>query len=108
MSIVDKLFNFDISRFRHQFAGLICIQNATDDDRCPHAAIDQCVWSPEVQEHLSNGTYFQYMTENRIPRCQIEVNPGDFYLFNSGCIHQVVPVEGKTPRNCPSDFYRLL
>ena len=104
VSIVDKLFNFDITRFRHQFAGLICIQNATDDDRCPHAIIDQCVWSPEVQEHLSNATYFQYMAENRIPRYQIEVNPGDFYLFNSGCIHQVVPVEGKTPRTVLATF----
>ena len=104
VSIVDKLFNFDITRFRHQFAGLICIQNATDGDRCPHAIIDQCVWSPEVQEHLSNGTYFQYMTERKIPRYQIEVNPGDFYLFNSGCIHQVAHVEGKTPRTVLATF----
>ena len=104
VSIVDKLFNFDISRFHHQFAGLICIQNATDDDRCPHAIIDQCVWSHEVQEHLSNGTYFQYMAEKKIPRYQIEVNPGDFYLFNSGCIHQVAPVEGKTPRTVLATF----
>ena len=104
VSIVDKLFNFEISRFRHQFAGLICIQNATDDDKCPHAIIDQCVWSPEVQERLSNGTYSQYMTENRIPSCQIEVNPGDFYLFNSGCIHQVAHVEGNMPRTVLATF----
>ncbi len=102
--IADKLFNFEISRFSHQFAGLICIQNATDDGRCPHAVIDQCVWSPEVQKHLSNSTYFQYMTENRIPQYQIEVNPGDFYLFNSGCIHQVAHVEGTTPRTVLATF----
>ena len=44
------------------------------------------------------------MTENRIPQYQIEVNSGDFYLFNSGCIHQVAPVEGTTPRTVLATF----
>ena len=104
VSIVDKLFNFEITRFTHQFAGLICIQNATDDGQCPHAVIDQCVWSQEVQENLSNGTYYEYAAENKIPQCQIDVKPGDFYLFNSGCIHAVAPVEGSTPRTVLATF----
>jgi hypothetical protein len=32
------------------------------------------------------------------------VQPGDFYLFNSGCIHQVAPVEGNTHRTVLATF----
>ena len=68
------------------------------------ALIHRCVWSPEVQSHLSNGTYYEYAAQNKIEQQQIEVQPGDFYLFNSGCIHQVAPVEGNTPRTVLATF----
>lgn len=104
VAIDDKLFQFDVSRFTHQFAGLICIQNSVHEGDSPHAVIDRCVWSPEVQEHLSNGTYHEYAAQHNIEQQQIEVQPGDFYLFNSGCIHQVAAVEGDVPRTVLATF----
>ena len=94
VALDDKLFNYEVSRFTHQFAGLICIQNSTYDGNSPQAIIHRCVWSSEVHSHLSNGTYYEYAAQNKIEQQQIEVQPGDFYLFNSGCIHLVAPVEG--------------
>ena len=104
VAIDDKLFNYEVSRFTHQFAGLICIQNSVHDGNSPHAVIHRCVWSPEVQSHLSNGTYHEYAAQSKIEQQQIEVQPGDFYLFNSGCIHQVAAVEGNTPRTVLATF----
>ena len=100
----DKLFNYEVSRFTHQFAGLICIQNSAHDGNSPQAIIHRCVWSPEVHSHLSNGTYYEYAAQNKIEQQQIEVQPGDFYLFNSGCIHLVAPVEGNAPRTVLATF----
>ena len=104
VAIDDKLFNYEVSRFTHQLAGLICIQNSAHDGDSPHAVIHRCVWSPEVQDHLSEGTYHEYAAQNRIEQQQIEVQPGDFYLFNSGCIHQVAAVEGDIPRTVLATF----
>jgi hypothetical protein len=98
VAIDDKLFNFEVSRFTHQFAALICIQNSLHDGDSPHAVIHRCTWSPEVQAHLSDRTYHEYAAQTKIEQQQIEVQPGDFYLFNSGCIHQVAAVEGNIPR----------
>ena len=104
VAIDDKLFNYEVSRFTHQFAGLICIQNSAHDGDSPHAVMHRCGWSPEVQSHLSNGTYHEYAAQSRIEQQQIEVQPGDFYLFNSGCLHQVAAVEGNIPRTVLATF----
>ena len=104
VAIDDKLFNFEVSRFTHQFAGLICIQNSVHDGDSPHAVMHRCTWSPEVQAHLSDGTYHEYAAQTKIEQQQIEVQPGDFYLFNSGCIHQVAAVEGDIPRTVLATF----
>ena len=104
VAVDDKLFNYAVSRFTHQFAGLICIQNSVHDGNSPHAVMHRCTWSPEVQDHLSNGTYHEYAAQSKIEQQQIEVQPGDFYLFNSGCIHQVAAVEGNTPRTVLATF----
>ncbi|MCZ6679652.1 MAG: hypothetical protein O7E52_20680 [Candidatus Poribacteria bacterium] len=98
VGIGDKLFNYAVSRFTHQFAGLICFQNSTQEGKGTHAVVHRCAWTPEIQSHLSHGTFHEYTAESEIQQHGIEVEPGDFYLFNSGYIHQVAAVEGTTPR----------
>lgn len=98
VGIGDKLLNFAVSRFTHQFAGLICFQNSAHEGRSPHAVIHRCFWTSEVEACISNGTFYEYAAANEIEQHCIEVEPGDFYLFNSGCIHEVAAVEGTTPR----------
>ena len=98
VAIDDNLFNFAVSRFTHQFAGLICFQNSAHEGRSPHAVVHRCLGTSEVREHISNGTFYEYAAENEIERHSITVEPGDFYLFNSGCVHEVAAVEGTTPR----------
>ena len=96
--ISDKLFNFQASRFDHNFAGLICMRNPAHKDASPHALIHRCVWTPEIEEHLSHGTYDEYAAQKEIEQFEFNVEPGDFYLFNSGLIHVVKPFESKIAR----------
>lgn len=89
--VMDQLFQFQASRFEYNFAGLICLQNPASREESPHALIHRCPWTPEVQTHLTEGTYEAYMRENQIEAFEFSVEPGDFYLFNSGLIHAVKP-----------------
>ena len=98
VKIVDKLFNYQAARFEHNFAGLICIQNPSSREKSPHALIHRCPWSPDVQEHLTHQTYESYMRQNQIEEFDFSVDPGDFYLFNSGLIHTVRPFISKVAR----------
>ena len=79
-------------------AGLICFQNSVHEGRSRHAVVHQHVWNPELQPNLAGSRFYEYAKENEIQQHRIEVEPGDFYLFNSGCIHEVAAVEGSTPR----------
>ena len=97
-AIDDKLFEFSVSRFKHQFAGLICFQNSLAQGNTPHAVVYRCPWTPEVDSHLTDGTFHEFASANVFQTYQIEVEPGDFYLFNSCCVHEVAAVPGTQPR----------
>lgn len=102
--VFDKLNEFAVSRFEHQFAGLICFQNPASITQSPHATIHNCAWSPEVQAHLDAGTWREYASSKNISTARIVVEPGDFYLFNSGLIHEVGPVTGDRSRMVLATF----
>ncbi|AWT59532.1 MAG: hypothetical protein DF168_00722 [Candidatus Moanabacter tarae] len=90
--------DFVVSRFKHQFAGVLCFQNADETGRAAQGILHRCAWSPEVQTHLSDNSYYEYAEEKGIESSVIELEQGDFYLFNSGCIHEVPKIEGDQPR----------
>lgn len=98
VSRYDKLTAFEVSRFEHQFAGLICFQNPTSTADSPHATIHDCDWNEDIERMIQADTYRTWAAGEGVREAQIVVEPGDFYLFNSGLIHEVGPVIGAQAR----------
>jgi hypothetical protein len=100
VTLREQRFNYAVSRFPHQFAGVLCFQNATHEDhrRSTQAILHRCLWTPEVQPHIEAGTFPDYAAEHRIESCCVDLEPGDLYFFNTRCIHEVPAVQGADPR----------
>jgi hypothetical protein len=94
----EKRFDYAVSRFQHQFAGVLCFQNATHDGRSTQAVLHQCLWTPEVQPHIEEGTFHTYAAERGIGHYRVDLEQGDLYFFNTRCIHEVPGVQGRDPR----------
>ena len=98
VTLREKRFNYAVSRFEHQFAGILCLQNASQGGRKAQTILHQCVWTPDVQPHIDNETFPQYAAANNIGSYRVELAPGDLYFFNTRCIHEIPPLEGDDPR----------
>ena len=94
----EKRLGFSVSRFDHQFAGILCLQNASHSGRSPQGILHRCGWTPKVQPHLEAGSFHDYAAENKIENCRVELAPGDLYFFNSGGVHEVSQIAGDQPR----------
>ena len=98
VSLREKRFDYAVSRFTHQFAGVLCVQNADDKGPGPQAVLHRCLWNPQIQPHIESGHFHAYAQIRRLPSCRVELEPGDLYFFNTQCIHEVPAVEGRQPR----------
>lgn len=98
VTLREKRFDYAVTRYEHQFAGVLCFQNATHGGRSTQAILHRCLWSPEIQEHIASETFHDYADEQHIPNYRVELEPGDLYFFNTRLIHEVPAVEGADPR----------
>ena len=98
VTLRENRTNYAVHRFKHQFAGILCVQNADGTGNSTQAILHHCLWTPKIQPHITNDTFHDYATKNQIERCQIDLEPGDLYFFNTRCIHEVPAVEGNVPR----------
>ena len=103
----QKLFNYEVSRFQHQLAGVMCFQNSEQEGESGEPFLYNCPWTPAVQEYITEGTFSQYVVEQGIPRIQIQLEPGDLYFFFSENIHEVPPVIGEKPRIVLAAFFGM-
>jgi hypothetical protein len=94
----SKLFNYAVSRFQKQFAGVLCFQNSDDGGESRDAYIYNAPWTPALQERLAAKTFHQYAAEQGILPAQVHLEPGDLYFFFTENIHEVPPVVGDRPR----------
>jgi hypothetical protein len=90
--------NYAVYRYSHQFAGILCVQNATLEGQSTQAILHRCLWTPEVQPHIAAGTFYEYAAEHKISNYRVELQQGDLYFFNTRCIHEVPAVQGQDPR----------
>lgn len=90
--------NYAVYRFAHQFAGILCLQNARHGERSAQTIVHNCLWTPEIQPHLANNTFPQYAQENQIGQFRVDLAPGDLYFFNTRNIHEIPPLDGDNPR----------
>ena len=93
----EKRFNYAVSRYPVQLAGVLCVQNAASS-ATTQAILHQCPWSEEVQPHLAANTYPEYARSRGLGHCQVDLAPGDLYFFNTGLVHEVPAVVGDSPR----------
>jgi hypothetical protein len=48
---------------------------------------------------LASGVFGEYLAEHNIESATLDVQPGDFYIFNAGLLHEVPVIkDGGTPR----------
>ncbi|MCX6050170.1 MAG: hypothetical protein NT075_34160 [Chloroflexi bacterium] len=94
----EKRTNYSVYRFEHQFAGILCLQNATHGEHNSETILHKCLWEPEIQPYLAADTFNQYATENQIEHYSVALEPGDLYFFNTRCIHEIPALAGTQPR----------
>ena len=94
----EQRTDYSVYRFEHQFAGVLCIQNADANGKGTQAILHRCLWSEGVQPYITEETFDQYAAENGIENCQVELDQGDLYFFNTRCIHEVPAVQGSRAR----------
>jgi hypothetical protein len=94
----EKRSDYTVSRFLNQFAGILCLQNDVPGEGSTQSVLHRCLWTPEIQPALTAGTFRAYAAEHGIGCCQVQLNPGDMYFFNTQCIHEVPALRGKAPR----------
>ena len=102
----QRLFDYEVSRFRHQFAGVMCFQNSEVAGESGEPFIYNCRWTSAVQEQISAGRFSEY-AEGEIARIQIQLEPGDLYFFFSENIHEVPPVTGERARIVLAAFFGM-
>lgn len=98
VTLREKRFNYEVSRFEHQFAGVVCFQNAAQAGPATQAVLHRCLWTEDVESHIAADSFHEYARVNNVENCRVELEPGDLYFFNTRCIHEVPAVEGTDPR----------
>jgi hypothetical protein len=94
----ENRVEYSVYRFEHQFAGILCLQNAKHGASAAQTIIHQCVWTPEIQPYLAGGKFHEYAQERQFGQYRIDLAPGDLYFFNTRCIHEIPPLDGTDPR----------
>lgn len=94
----EKRDEFAVSKFEHQFAGVLVLQNSTVNERSAHGILHRCVWEPDIDPYLFHGTFHDYAAENDVENVQVKLEAGDLYFFNTRCIHEVPGIDGELPR----------
>ncbi len=98
VTLREKRFDYDVTRFGHQFAGVLCFQNALHEGRSTQAILHRCMWTSEVQESIAADTFPDYARRNDVSNYTVDLEQGDLYFFNTRLIHEVPAVEGDAPR----------
>ena len=102
-----KAFDYQISRFEHQFSGVLCLQNSDNEGESGKPFLYNCPWNVAVQEQLNRRKFHQYVAKEGIERVQVDLEPGDLYFFLSENIHEVPSVIGESPRVVLAIFFAM-
>ena len=94
----EKRTDYAVHVFDHQFAGVLVLQNTHLQDVSAQCVLHQCMWQPEVDPYLKQGTFHDYARQQQLANVQVVLEPGDLYFFNTRMIHEVPGVAGDQPR----------
>ena len=104
----ERRLDYAVSRFDHQFAGVLCLQNSragghrSGGGRCggrvAQSILHRCLWTPELEPCLQQDGFAAYAADNAVEHYQVDLQPGDLYFFNTRLVHEVPALEGSSPR----------
>jgi hypothetical protein len=94
----EKREDYAVHEFDHQFAGVLVLQNTHLGDQTAQCVLHRCLWGPEVDPHLRDGTFHDFAKQQEVENVQVVLEPGDLYFFNTRCIHEVPGIAGELPR----------
>jgi hypothetical protein len=94
----ERREDYAVHAFEHQFAGVLVLQNTQLVDKTAQCILHRCLWTPEIDAHLREGTFQEYARAAEIENIEVCLNPGDLYFFNTRSIHEVPGVAGRLPR----------
>lgn len=103
----SKAFDYAVSRFEHQFAGVLCLQNSNTHGDSGEAFIYNLPWTPQLQPVLAAHDIPAHAAKHQIDRVQVQLSPGDLYFFFSENIHEVPSIVGDTPRAVLAIFFAM-
>ncbi len=103
----SRRYNFAVSRFQHQYAGVLCFQNSEQQGDSGQGVLYRAPIRPEIQAHLEQRDFHEFAEETGIERVQVHLEPGDLYFFYSETIHEVPSVSGSRPRCVLASFIGL-
>ena len=103
----SKRYEYSVSRFKHQFAGVLCFQNSEDENDNSQGILYKAPMCSEFEKPISDKRFREYADQNGIERVQIHLDPGDLYFFYSETIHEVPFVVGPKPRVVLASFIGL-
>lgn len=95
----EQRFDYAVSHFDHQFAGVLCLQNAmAHGGRVPQAILHSYLWTEEMDRHVDEEAFRELAAERQIENHEVDLGVGDLYFFNTRCIHEVPAVGGDQAR----------
>ena len=77
---------------------MLCLQNADASGPGAQGMLHQCIWTPEIQPYIEEDTFTEYADQRGLGRCQVSLEPGDLYFFNTRLIHEVPAIAGDQAR----------
>ena len=100
----ENRVNYEVYRFEHQLAGILCFQNSEIEGETAQSILHRCLWQPEIAHHITDNTFHEHAAGNNIENTQVDLEVGDLYFFNTRCIHEVPGIKGKSPRTVLAIF----
>ncbi len=99
----ERRLDYAVSRFAHQFAGVLCMQNSRSGGnrsggRIAQSILHRCLWTPELEPCLQADGFAAYAVANAVEHYRVDLQPGDLYFFNTRLVHEVPALEGTLPR----------
>ena len=79
----ERRLDYAVSRFAHQFAGVLCLQNSRSGGRVAQSILHRCLWTPELEPCLQADEFPAYAAANAVEHYQVDLQPGDLYFFNT-------------------------
>lgn len=104
----ERRLDYAVSRFAHQFVGVLCMRNSRSGDGragsgpsgggVAQSILHRCLWTPDLEPRLRQDRFAEYARANAIDRYRVDLEPGDLYFFNTGLVHEVPALTGSAPR----------